>query len=50
MNETEQFDRTGIRHVRATYLNPRRFADEFWMTGLHFAIEQKGNVRVEPLL
>jgi hypothetical protein len=41
MNETEQFDRAGIRHVRATYLNPRRFAGELWMTGLHFAIEQK---------
>jgi len=41
MNETEQFDRAGIRHVRAAYLNPRRFAGELWMTGLHFAIEQK---------
>jgi hypothetical protein len=41
MNETEQFDRASIGHVRATHLNPRRFAGELRMTGRHFAIEQK---------
>jgi hypothetical protein len=41
MNQPQQFERSRIRQVRATHLNPRRFAGERRMTGLHFAIEQK---------
>ena len=41
MNETKQLERAGIRYVHAMHLDPRRFARELRMAGLHFAIEQK---------
>ncbi len=50
MDVTEQFERAGVGHVRATQLDSRWFTGKFRMRFSHFAIEQERNVSVEPLL